>query len=196
MPVIQVSQRVHINYPTDWPTYLREALEDRKKLRLPERPEGNAFTSEELRGLVCDTSGTLLDYSNNLIPGVKELLEALKKQGGFTKIEVTTSGESDCLSAIEAALGDTHLVDNFAWADTPKREYAATTGSTFALEDEGNNTATQFLLRAIPPRRQVWNMGIAFRPRNYDNELIGEIVQAYSAVRTELEKLQSRIVFF
>ena len=63
MPVTQVSQRVHISYPTDWLTYRGEVLEDRKKLRLPERAEGNIFTPEELRSLVCDTSGTLLDYS-------------------------------------------------------------------------------------------------------------------------------------
>ena len=188
MPVIQASQRVHINYPTDWPTYLKEALEDRKNLRLPERAEGNAFTPEELRGLVCDTSGTLLDYSDNLIPGVKELLEALKKQGGFSKIEVT-SGGSDCLSIIHAALRDTHLVDNFAYAGTQKRGYAATTGSTFVLEDSGNDTTTPFLLSAITPHRQVWNMGIARHPNSYDNELIDEIIKAYSAVRTELEKL-------
>ena len=185
MPVTQVSQRVHISYPTDWLTYCGEVLEDRKKLRLPERAEGNIFTPDELRSLVCDTSGTLLDYSDNLIPGVKELLEALRKQGGFSKIKVT-SGGSDCLSEISRALRDTDLVDNFAYAGTPKRGYAATTGSTFVLEDRGNNTTTPFLLSAITPHRQVWNMGIAYCPDSYDTKLIVEIVTAYSTVRTQL----------
>ena len=129
-----------------------------------------------------------MHYSDNLIPGVKELLEALRKQGGFSKIEVT-SGGSDCLSAIRQALRDTVLVDNFAYADTPKRGYAATTGSTFVLEDRGNDTTTPFLLSAITPHRQVWNMGIARCPSRYDTALIDEMIKAYSAVRTELEKL-------
>ena len=188
MSITQVSKRVHIIYPTDWQTYCREVLEDRKNLRLPERAEGNIFTPDELRKLVCDTSGTLLDSYNRLIPGVKELLEALRKQGGFSNIEVT-SGGSDCLFEISQALHDTDLVDSFVYAETSKRGYAAVTGSTFVLEDIGNDTTTPFLLSAITPHRQVWNMGIAYCPSSYDTELIDEIIKAYSAVRTELEKL-------
>ncbi len=192
MPVIQASPRVYISYPDDWPSYRRETLEDRnkllKKLGLPERVEGNAFTPEELRGLVCDTSGTLLDYNDRLIPGIEELLKALREKAEFKKIEVA-SGGSDCLSVIGAALGKTGLVDDFIYINGKKRGYAGTSNSTFVLEDDGANSNTRYLLSAITPHRQVWNMGLYLPPKQYDDELIGEIVSAFSSVRTELEKL-------
>ena len=192
MPVTQASPRVFISYPDDWRIYRQEAQGDRnhllKKLGLPERAEGNAFTPEELRGLVCDTSGTLLDYGDKPIPGIEELLKALREKAEFKRIEVA-SGGSDSLSIINSVLGNTGLVDSFIYINGKKRGYAVTIKSAFVLEDDGASRDTRYLLSAITPYRQVWNMGLYLSPPQYDNELIDGIVTAYSTVRTELEKL-------
>ncbi len=193
MPLVQYSPRVTISYPDDWPSYRKQVIEDKnrflKALRLPEiQQEDKLFTTDELEGLVCDTSGTLLDYEP--IPGIEVLLKALREKAGFKKIKVA-SGGSDPIRIIERALGKTDLVDNFVYVEGSKRNYAATNNFTFVLEDDDANENTPYLLSAITPYRQVWNMGryTYVHPREYDEELVNDIAGAFSSIKTELEKL-------
>ena len=189
MKILQLSPKVEVRLPEDWALYRKEAHADKKKIDIKELGDIKEplYTSISL---LSDSSFTLLNDENKLIPGAEDLLRAFKEKLGFEKIIVASGGGWRMLDEVKKALKEPTIVNNYSPVYGSKSSYAAESGVPFVLEDSSKaQKENKFLIEhEESPRRQVWWIQVPDLDE-YNPEIIDEITKAVSEVSEELKKL-------